>query len=131
MKKLTKKRVVREALSICEQYPDLINPQRNASCQYFVKETNPGESQRCLIGEMLNRRGYDVRFFDGGAAYILRENIPEATETARRTASEIQDVADGTTVIDGDLDKLDVPRPWREVAKWIRETYPEYVKDEK
>lgn len=126
MKKITAKELKREILAICDQYPFLRNPTSGGGCEYFVSQTDPGESQRCLIGEYLSRKGVDVTTLSGNACNVML--TPPAgtkfTNKALRLAQGIQMCADSRNY-------STPPRSWGEVAKIIRdgslEPYEGYI----
>jgi hypothetical protein len=126
-KKITKKRAIRELLAICEQYPNLRNPMDEDidDCVYFTFAVQPGQSQRCLIGEWLSRKGYDAQTFCDNAVDVLntleREHGLIATHQARRVANDIQAQADGSYTDTG-------PKNWGDVAGWIRVEYADELR---
>lgn len=116
MKKVTAKKLKKDLLEICDQYPELRNPMEPGgdSCVYYSDRFSPGQSQRCLIGEWLSRQGVAVQQLQNqgaDSAMLDCDGFFDATEKARQTAFCIQQYADN----DGN------PRPWGVVAKALRD----------
>jgi hypothetical protein len=125
MAKITKKKLLRELLEICDQYPDLHNPTSEIGlCEYFVDRTDAGENQRCLIGEWLNRKGVDVRPLTGDATDVLWSlsdiGTLDTSDTVRSLAAKVQIVADTGNPPGKSPEKPLGPTNWGSVADYIR-----------